>query len=402
MPNTPPLSPSDDTKKIIDQLVAQTQELLEKNKALEEARSQISSGWYELEKEKARLTASINSLPLGFILTGNSENAVVINPTASYILGLDPNTPVTLVMVEKALEKACDLHQLHERTRSENLPFSLDNLSLGDKFIRLFIAPITIPGSGKDYVGSVILIEDITAARNLDRARDEFFSIASHELRTPLTAIRGNSAMIQKYYQDKLPDATIGEMISDIHESSVRLIKIVNDFLDVSRLEQGRTVYKKEPFEIYPVVNEVVSELYNTAFEKHLNLTITPPTQTLPPALADRDKVKQVIINLVSNAIKYTDTGSIIVSTQLISPFIKVGVTDTGRGIPSAQQSLLFHKFQQAGASLYTRDTAQSTGLGLYISKHFISDMGGSLLLEQSEEGKGSTFSFTIPIAVAS
>jgi signal transduction histidine kinase len=116
---------------------------------------------------------------------------------------------------------------------------------------------------------------------------------------------------------------------------------------------------------------------------------------------ADKNRVKQVIYNLAGNALKFTERGGITVGAEVLGNKVHVTVIDTGRGISDKNQNLLFHKFQQAGNSLYTRDTTRGTGLGLYISKLLVENMGGTLALEHSEEGKGTTFGFTIPIVNA-
>jgi signal transduction histidine kinase len=243
-------------------------------------------------------------------------------------------------------------------------------------------------------------VEDITEKKIMERSKDEFFSIASHELRTPLTAIKGNTSMIMSYFPELLKDKDVKEMLSDIHTSSIRLIDIVNDFLDVSRIEQGKIVFKNEAFSIEKIIESVIYEMGPVLKEKKIYLKFDQMTaQTLPQVWSDADRTKQIIYNLIGNAAKFTEEGGVTVSAHSEAGFLKVAVTDTGRGIPLDKQELLFRKFQQAGNSLLTRDTAKGTGLGLYISKMLVERMGGHISLEKSEEGKGTTFGFTLPLA---
>jgi len=245
-----------------------------------------------------------------------------------------------------------------------------------------------------------VLFEDITEQEVLNRSKDEFFSIASHELRTPLTAIRGNASMIMDFFTEQMKDKQLEEMVHDIHGSSTRLIDIVNDFLDVSRLEQGKVTYTYEEVALDEVIETVMYEMKAMLQEKHLALEFDNKTLgVLPKIWTDRNRLKQIIYNMVGNAAKFTDKGSISIEAKVEGPLLKVYVIDTGRGISAEGQKLLFHKFQQAGSSLLTRDTTRGTGLGLYISKMMVENMGGTMALEHSEEGKGSTFSFTMPIA---
>jgi len=233
----------------------------------------------------------------------------------------------------------------------------------------------------------------------MERSRDEFFSIASHELRTPLTAIRGNASMMQQLYTDGLKNEELNQMVTDIHDSSTRLIEIVNDFLDASRIEQDKMEFKKEKFDILEIVENVIYEMAPVVKERKLYLDCDQTLKSLPEVVADKNRLKQVLYNLTGNALKFTEKGGVKVAATVEGKFMKVRVTDSGRGIPLDTQALLFHKFQQAGESLFTRDTTRGTGLGLYISKLLIEHMGGHLQLEHSEVNKGTTFSFTLPLA---
>ena len=171
--------------------------------------------------------------------------------------------------------------------------------------------------------------------------------------------------------------------------------------MDASRLEQGRISLKKENIDLKALTTEVVHELTALAETKKLALNFkTDDAVKLSPVSADRDRAKQVIYNFVSNAINYTQIGMINVYMTKEDNFLKVSVEDTGDGISAQNQNLLFKKFQQAGEKLLSRDVTKSTGLGLYISKMLVETMGGKIWLEKSELGKGSTFAFTLPIAI--
>jgi signal transduction histidine kinase len=249
----------------------------------------------------------------------------------------------------------------------------------------------------KQQLGAVILVEDITEQKVLERSKDEFLSIASHELRSPLTAIRGNASLIKKYYGDRLPDKNTVEMIDDIHESAIRLIDIVNDFLDASSLEQGKMHMNPEAFLLEDVVSGVMRELHLLADSKGLTLISHPSVTAAPGVIADKQRVKQVLYNLIGNAVKFTDTGNITISTRADEHFVYTVVTDTGKGMSTENQRLLFRKFQLAGSNLLSRDDTKGTGLGLYISKLIIEQSGGTIRLQSSELGRGSAFVFSLP-----
>ena len=205
--------------------------------------------------------------------------------------------------------------------------------------------------------------------------------------------------MILDMYKSTLTDPDLVEMLTDINVSSVRLIEIVNDFLNVSRLEQGRMEFKKESFDPAALIVNVITELNVVKAQPSVELTFQNETPSYPQVFADPNKTKEVLINLVGNALKFTEKGAVTISCTVQDQFLKIAVKDTGRGVSAENQNLLFRKFQQASDNLLTRDTTKGTGLGLYISKLMIEGMGGSIGLEKSTIGEGSTFFFTLPLA---
>jgi len=394
------ITPEKQSRSAIEQqVVERTKELSDKNTALVAAKEEISRGWLQIQMEKARLLASVNSITLGFLMLDISGKTLIKNPAVEKATGIKSDYS-NIDAIELVLGSAFSIKNKFHKCVEERAPIDVKDINFNNKYFRLFMAPIFSTDNTLSIIGVVILIQDETEAKVLDRSKDEFFSIASHELRTPLTAIRGNTSLLEQYFGDKIAeDPEMKEMIDDIHESSIRLINIVNDFLNVSRLEQGKMEYKIENFDLTQLINKKIEEVGILAQEKNMQIRFNNPTAVLPSAFADKDRVGEVILNLLSNSIKYSDKGTINVEASLLQGFLKVSVTDTGKGIAPEQQSLLFRKFQQAGKSLLTRDTSRSTGLGLYISRLMIEQMQGKIVLEKSVPGVGSTFSFEIPVA---
>ena len=147
------------------------------------------------------------------------------------------------------------------------------------------------------------------------------------------------------------------------------------------------------------LIERVIEEIGEGAKEKAVELAFEKPEGVLPKVSADPEKTKEILVNLIGNAIKFTNVGSIIVRASDGDGFVKVNVADTGIGISKENQNLLFRKFQQAEEKILTRDVTQGTGMGLYISKLLVEGMGGKIAVERSELGKGSEFSFTLPLA---
>lgn len=368
----------------------------ERTHDLKVAKDEVSMGWMQIQKEKARLSASIQSLSLGFIMTDKENKIIVSNPVVAKIFGFE-KLGWTLDDITSGIANKVDIKNTCTSSMLEKKIIEIKDISYKSKFLRIFIAPIV--SDATEVIGSVILVEDITEAKVLERSRSEFFSIASHELRTPLTSIKGNTSLIKEYYAEKLDDKDLREMIDDIHESSVRLIAIVNDFLDMSRLEQGRIEFKKEVFDVVPVIEKIVYDLIKLADDKKIYLKFDQPAGVHPNVVADSARLKQVIYNLAGNAIKFTATGGVTIFIDEKNGMVNIHISDTGQGIPLTSQSLLFRKFQQAENNILTRDGTKGTGLGLYISKLMADGMGGSITLEKSEENVGSTFLLSLPLA---
>lgn len=363
----------------------------------------------QLIASTAKAYSFLDSINRGFIMCDTSGEVVLTNGALKNILTFklqEARPPIhepDIGTLDGLFQPDLNLRALIHQCLSDGQVFEQDNVGFGKGILHIFIAPLkdnagTESGS-VNTSGVVMLIEDVTEQKLLDRSKDEFLSIAAHELRTPLTAIRGNASLIQKYYGDKLPDQSMSDMLDDIHESCIRLIGIVNDFLDVSAIEQNKIKMQPENFNLGVLVTEIFRELDELAKTKGLELIKDPGVDNAPEVYADRRRIKQVIINLVGNAVKFTEHGSVTLLTSSDDHSVYVDVSDTGKGMDIENQKLLFRKFQQASDSLLTRDATQGTGLGLYISKHFIELSGGSIGVRSSEPGVGSTFRFSLPLA---
>lgn len=350
----------------------------------------------QLIASTSRSFSFFDSLSMGFIMCDVNPEIVLTNQTVRRLL--NATAELNIAVVDNLFQPSLQLKQSVSDSLATGKPHEFEAVNVGKNVLRVYIAPMVSDSDGQK-LGVIILVEDVTEQKNLERSKEEFLSIASHELRTPLTAIRGNSALIQKYYAEKLPDKDVSEMIDDIHESAIRLIGIVNDFLDVSSLEQGKMSIKPAPLVVQEAVDEVFRDLQTLSDAKSIKLIAVASLASLPQAMADKQRIKQVVYNLVGNAIKFTEAGSITISGKADDNYVYVTVADTGLGMSVENQHLLFRKFQQAGSSLLTRDTTKSTGLGLYISKLIIEQSGGRIGLHSSEPGKGSAFSFSLPRA---
>jgi len=239
-----------------------------------------------------------------------------------------------------------------------------------------------------------VLFNMITARDKTIALKNEFFSIANHELRTPLTVIRNYAQLMKFQFSKTINDPKFDHMAESIDQAGQQLIGVVNVYLDAARLEAGKIPFTAQPFSLSSLANNLVSQLRATAKTKGVSVNIECPPE-LPQVLADAERVQQVILNLFGNALKFTDTGSITIKGEADKDKMNVYVTDTGRGMDMAAQAQLFQRYKQTEA----KDALRGSGLGLFISKKLVEQMGGSIRVASSAPGIGTTLVFTLPLA---
>jgi signal transduction histidine kinase len=225
--------------------------------------------------------------------------------------------------------------------------------------------------------------------------KSQFLANMSHELRTPLNAILGYTQLIMNKIYGDVPDK-IKEPLSRVDVSGRHLLDLINDVLDLSKIEAGRLKLSLQPYLMKDVIHEVVTGMESLASRKQLAFTWRIP-DNLPTAIGDARRIKQVLLNLIGNAIKFTDSGEVAVHVALDQSHLKVSVSDTGPGISAADQTKIFNEFQQADSSA-TREKG-GTGLGLAIVKRIIELHGGTVGVE-STLGHGSVFWITLPTSI--
>ncbi len=243
--------------------------------------------------------------------------------------------------------------------------------------------------------------------KEINNMKTKFLSTVSHELRTPISLISGFARIIKKKFKDiisphiKTEDSKVLKSISqvelnlDIIVSEVdRLANLINDLLDITKIEAGKVEWEKKPISVTKIIEKSTNITISAIKENGLEL-IKDIEDGLPQVIGDEDKMQQVMINLISNAIKFTDKGSVTCRSRRINDEIMISIIDTGLGISEGDQERIFGKFEQVGTVL--KDKPRGTGLGLPICKEIVEHYGGSIWVK-SELGKGSNFSFTLPI----
>ena len=233
--------------------------------------------------------------------------------------------------------------------------------------------------------------------QRLDKTKTEFLSMASHQLRTPLSTIKGYVSMLLEGSYGKLTKKTREKLIN-VFISNDRLVGIVNDLLNISKIELGKMEVDKKIIQIEEIITSVYEEMLHRAEEKNLQLLWNKPIKPLPKIAADEPKIRQVISNIVDNALKYTNKGKIEINAQVAGPMIRIRISDTGVGLSPEEINVIFSGFMRgsAGINLFV----EGSGLGLYVARRYIDLHNGKIWADSKGKGLGSTFYIEIPITL--
>ena len=341
---------------------------------------------------RRRSEAVLTSTSDGLILFDQSDRITFVNPAAERMLGRGAETLVGLITdTWRVFGLLPDPEGPVRRTGTQMREVRAEEPR--HRIMDVRVDPV-VDDRG-NYLGAVATMRDVTAEREAVQMKNEFVSTVSHELRTPLTSIKG--------YIDLILDGEAGEVneiqrefLSIVKENSDRLVDLINDMLDISRIESGRIVLKVQPLDVAEAIVGAVNTLRAVLDQQGRTITADVPAD-LPTAAGDPDRVGQVLINFISNAIKYSPAGGDVhVTAGVEDGQVTVAIRDEGIGIAPEDQARLFTKFYRVDSSL-TREIG-GTGLGLSICKSIIELLGGCVGV-RSETGAGSTFWFTLPFA---
>lgn len=341
----------------------------------------------ELKTYATNLELIINKLPDGVVAIDENLKILIVNPFAKEILGLEKDYLNKNIYELIKDESICNLI---EKTIHENYLFS-EEFSLNNhakKVLKITTIPIKFNNNTK---GAILLIQDITEIKNLQKIGDEFVSNVTHELKTPLTSIRG---FIETLKNGALNDPEVAYKFLDIIDIEAdRLSLLINDILTLSEIETMKQDIDITVVLLHEVVNDVLNILQSQADKK--NITINTDIEPGLKIQANKNRIMQLILNLVDNSIKYSPEGSwVLIKAYCSGPKTIISVKDSGIEIPPEHLSRIFERF-------YRVDKGRSrslggTGLGLSIVKHIVNLYNGEISV-QSEPGKGTEFTITLP-----
>ncbi|MDQ3815511.1 MAG: CHASE2 domain-containing protein [Armatimonadota bacterium] len=382
------------------------------NERIVQSESELAVTNQRLESERNLLQTVLQSMTDGVVVTDSAGLIQLTNPAATALLPeLDRRArgkPLIEVLPEFAanLDGQGKMEADTDGHPAPTVPLRSGTLQLqrGDpdapRLIEAHMAPLQ--GADGTSAGLIAVFADVTEQHDIEQAKSDFVSFVAHEMRSPLTTISGFSSMLQR--SEITPGSSVAadtraRFLGIIHDESERLTRLINNLLDVARIEAGRAIeLHREAFDFREVATEA-AESQRAYSSRHQIECVIP--DNLPLVWADRDKVTQILINLLNNALKYSPGGTVTISARAQGEYLEVSVRDEGPGIAPEHRHRLFERFGRTPARSSgpgERAKPTGTGLGLFLTKHLVETHGGRIWVE-SEPGHGAVFTFTLPLA---
>ncbi len=392
------------TKKRTEALEEKTKELEKKAKMEEGSRTallnlaeDLEEASQEAKKEKDKTLAIVNNFTDGLLFFDSNKSLILINPQGEMLFEVESGNilnkkPSEIKKINKKLEKLINkVGDKVERIFREEITLGDDNF--------LEITSVLVEREDEE-IGTLVIIHDITREKRVERMKTEFVSLAAHQLRTPLAGIKWSLVTILEEKEESGISAEVYDLIEKAYEANERMVLLVNDLLNVTRMEEGNYVYEPKKVDIKEIVDLALDEYKDLVESRGLKFSLEQPEEKLPYIIADMEELSLVVKNFFDNALKYTKEGEIKLKVEQVEGEnkLKVIVSDTGVGIPEYQKDKMFNKFFRA-ENVQLMDT-EGSGLGLFISKNIVEAHGGEMGFE-SQENEGSSFFFTIPTCCA-
>lgn len=372
-----------------------------------EMESEVGKATADLRDHMAYLSAIIDNLADGLLVVDVTGAVSVINPAMRefFDLGDTPckgRSPARL-FPEEITAMADRMRRCTDEVLSAEIPLAHGRTG------KAVGSSVFAETPDRQCLGGVLLIRDITREKELDQLKTDFISTVSHELRTPMTSVLGFSKIIRKKLEravfpllagEKGVEKPIGQVRGNmdiIVAEAERLTELINDVLDIARMEAGEIQWRDENVSVAGVLRRSVEATRGLWQAKGLEVEVDAG-EGLPMVRGDRARLVQVVVNLLSNAVKFTEQGPIRCSAARDGEYVRVSVRDNGAGIDMADLRMVFDKFKQVGDTLTGKP--EGSGLGLPICRQIVERHGGTIWVE-SEPGRGSVFSFTLPVAEA-
>lgn len=378
------------TRESQNQLIARTKEVEDSRSALLNMLEDVEEARSSAEEEKNKTLAVVTNLTDGILVFDEENRLSLMNPLAEKFFDIKAKD-----LTDRSILELRAFPTLKPLTKvlTEEIGEIFRREVLVKKDLTLEISTVPVLRK-KKRIGNLVILHDITREKLVERMKTEFVSLAAHQLRTPLSAIKWTLRMLLDGDLGKITEEQ-RDFITKTYQSNERMITLINNLLDITRIEEGRYIYKPALTEFEPIVGFVLDSCKEEAERKKIKIEFRKPKKKSSRVMVDVEKIRLAVENLLENAIKYTQAGGkVIVLLKNAPGKIELSVKDSGVGIPKDQQERVFAKFFR-GANVIRMET-EGTGLGLFITKNIVEAHGGKIWFE-SEENKGSTFYLTLP-----
>lgn len=359
-------------------------------------------------QEKSKLISVISSLADGVIVLDSMLKPWVINDAARSFLAITREFPL-FDDIERPFPQDINLQEKIKEVIELDRTVTLHEVTISNKTFQVFITPVgekqevqMNSSMTQHIIGASLLLQDITAEKSLEKMKEEFSHVIVHELRAPVAAIKDAASLM---VSDGLQEDEKKNMLNLIHDQAKKLLTQISSILDAAKVDDGKLMLKKTPGNMGKVVQDEVALFLPEAKRKNITL-IAEIANELPTISFDNIRITQVINNVLSNSLKYTNENGVIkITVDTDETYIRtksdgcvvVTVMDNGIGIPEEKQHMLFTKFGQLSTNASKETQKMSSGLGLYITKGIVEAHGGTIAIHSSV-GKGTTTTFSLPI----
>lgn len=391
------------TEELDQKVKERTKELLQKVEELAESRREVlqtlnvvDDQRKKIEEEKNKTLAVLNNFTDGLLVFDRNDLLFFMNPQAESFFCLKGYK-----LSGKSLEELARFSSLIPLIglfgKKLKKIFRSELILNQNLILEVSVIPLSF-AMGEEKIEHIAILHDITRDKFIERVKTEFVSLAAHQLRTPLTAIKwilksflsGDTGKITKKQQDLLKKS---------YQSNEKMVELVNDLLNVTKIEEGRLLSKLLPYSIHDLIQKQIDDMSELIKQRKINIILESPGDSLPKVNIDFEKIGLVVQNLLDNAIKYNNIkGTVTISFKHDNMFVETIIKDSGIGISKPDQNRLFSRFFRAKNAV--KHETEGTGLGLFLAKNIIEKHGGKIWLE-SAENKGTTVWFTLPIAEA-
>jgi signal transduction histidine kinase len=369
------------------------------SKILDTSASLLTDFKILIAKERGKVESVLQSMEEGILLVGSDYKVSVINKTASLFLSCESQRPENISDVTALLKGAIPVQEIVSNVMDSGETKSQKKVFVNNRYIAFTFLPVKFE---REIIGVGIVMRNDSEEENLKNLREDFIAMMVHELRAPLTVIRGSADMVLKN-RERFSQNDIDLFLNQIKDSAWGLLKLVSDLLDSAKIESGKFTVNKLPCALNQVLIDEVKNYQVFTESKNIDLVLDL-SDSINLVSIDKEKIVQVLNNLMSNAVKFTyhgeithmeERGFIKVGSRLQGGFAQVFVADNGLGIPNDVKKQLFNKFVQARESSISNESG--TGLGLVIAKGIVEAHGGKIWVEDNVP-RGSVFIFTLPV----